>query len=77
MSVSAAGVTIQAFNANHLRMIAASRTKTDKHDAYWIARVLQTGMTPHPVYIPSGRVRELRRLRSSKNPKRNRHRIAR
>ena len=61
-AVSAAGVTIQAFNANHLRMIAASRKKTDKHDAYWIARALQTGMTPHPVYIPNGRVRELRRL---------------
>ena len=61
-AISAAGVTIQAFNANHLRMIAASRKKTDKHDAYWIARALQTGMTPHPVYIPNGRVRELRRL---------------
>jgi transposase len=59
---SAAGVTIQAFNANHLRMIAASRKKTDKRDAYWIARALQTGMTPHPVYIPDGEVRELRRL---------------
>ncbi|PRQ02916.1 Transposase IS116/IS110/IS902 family protein [Enhygromyxa salina] len=61
-AISAAGVTIQAFNANHLRMIAASRKKTDKRDAYWIAKALQTGMTPHPVYIPNGEVRELRRL---------------
>jgi transposase len=49
---SAAGVTIQAFNANHLRMIAASRKKTDKRDAFWIARALQTGMTPHPRLHP-------------------------
>lgn len=61
-AVTAAGVTIQAFNAAHLRMIAASRKKTDKHDAYWIAKALQTGMTPHPVYIPCGDVRLLRRL---------------
>jgi transposase len=47
-AVTAAGVTIQAFNAAHLRMIAASRKKTDKHDAFWIAKALQTGMTPHP-----------------------------
>jgi transposase len=57
-----AGVDILAFNAAHLRMIAASRKKTDKRDAYWIARSLQTGMTPHPVHIPRGEVRELRRL---------------
>jgi transposase len=57
-----AGVDIRAFNAAHLRMIAASRKKTDKRDAYWIAKSLQTGMTPHPVHIPRGQVRELRRL---------------
>src|SRR5690606_15413114 len=34
----------------------------DKRDAYWIAKALQTGMTPHPVYIPDGNIRELRRL---------------
>lgn len=56
------GVPIQSFNAAHLRMIAASRKKTDKRDAYWIARTLQTGMTPHPVFLPTGEVRELRRL---------------
>jgi transposase len=57
-----AGIDIRAFNAAHLRMIASSRKKTDKRDAYWIARSLQTGMTPHPVHIPRGEARELRRL---------------
>jgi transposase len=57
---TSAGVEIQAFNAAHLRMIAASRKKTDTRDAYWIARALQTGMKPHPVFIPTGEVRELR-----------------
>ena len=57
-----AGVRLLSFNAAHLRMIAASRKKTDRRDAYWIARALQTGMTPHEVYIPVGEVRELRGL---------------
>ena len=35
-----------SFNAHHLRMIASSRKKTDKRAAYWIAKCLQTGMTP-------------------------------
>ncbi len=59
---TAAGVRILAFNPAHLRMIAASRNKTDERDAYRIAKSLQTGMTPHPVYIPVGEIRELRRL---------------
>lgn len=59
---TAAGVRILAFNAAHLRMIAASRKKTDKRDAYWIAKSLQTGMMPHPVYVPTGEIRELRCL---------------
>jgi hypothetical protein len=33
-----------------------------RRDAYWIARTLQTGMHPHPVYLPTGEVRELRAL---------------
>ena len=32
-----AGVRLLSFNAAHLRMIAASRKKTDRRDAYWIA----------------------------------------
>lgn len=56
--------TILSFNAQHLRMIASSRKKTDKRDAYWIAKALQTGMTPHPVYVPSGTIRWLRDMLS-------------
>lgn len=61
-AMSSAGVPVLSFNAAHLRVIAASRKKTDRRDAYWIAKSLQTGMTPHPVYVPGGEVRELRRL---------------
>lgn len=64
--VTAAGAKILSFNAYHLRMICSSRKKTDKRDAYWIARVLQTGIMPHPVYIPDGQVRVLRRLLSER-----------
>ncbi len=48
-------------------MIASSRKNTDKRDAFWIARALQTGMTPHPVYLPTGEVRELRALLSRRD----------
>ena len=60
------GVNLLTFNAYQLRMIASSRKKTDKRDAYWLAKALQTGMTPHPVYLPSGEVRELRGLLSQR-----------
>ncbi|HMB89256.1 MAG TPA: IS110 family transposase [Rhodothermales bacterium] len=60
------GVKLLTFNAYQLRMIASSRKKTDKRDAYWLAKALQTGMTPHPVYLPSGEVRELRGLLSQR-----------
>ena len=63
-AVTAAGTTILSFNAHQLRMIAASRKKTDRRDAYWIARALQSGMYPHPVYIPTGEIRELRAVLS-------------
>ncbi len=62
--ITAAGVELKSFNAAHLRMIASSRKKTDRRDAYWIAKALQTGMTPHAVYIPTGVVREIRMLLS-------------
>jgi len=64
--LTAAGVKLLSFNAQQLRMIASSRKKTDKRDAYWIAKALQTGMTPHPVYIPSGEVRALRQQLSQR-----------
>ena len=62
--LTALKVEVRSFNAYHLRIIACSRKKTDRRDAYWIAKALQTGMTPHPVYIPTGEVRQLRRLLS-------------
>ena len=61
-TLTAAGVKVLSFNAHHLKMIASSRKKTDRRDAFWIAKALQTGMTPHPVYIPTGQVRRLRQL---------------
>jgi transposase len=63
-AVTATGTKILSFNAWHLKMIASSRKKTDRRDAYWIAKALQTGMTPTPVYIPTGEVRQLRALLS-------------
>ena len=57
-----AGVKLLSFNAQQLRVIASSRKKTDKRDAYWLARSLASGMMPHPVYLPSGQVRRLRQL---------------
>ena len=43
-TLTAAGTTILSFNAHQLRMIAASRKKTDRRDAYCIAKALQSGM---------------------------------
>ena len=63
-AVTAAGTTLLSFNAQSLRMIAASRKKTDRRDAYWIAKALQSGMYPHPVYIPTGEIRDLRAMLS-------------
>lgn len=60
--LTAAGVRLLTFNAHHLKMIASSRKKSDKRDSYWLAKTLQTGMMPHPVYIPTGEVRTLRAL---------------
>src|SRR3989442_2040619 len=65
-AVTAAGTTLLSFNAQQLRMIAASRKKTDRRDAYWIAKALQSGMYPHPVYVPTGEIRELRALLSQR-----------
>jgi hypothetical protein len=53
-AVTAAGAQLLSFSAQPLRMISASRKKTDRREAYWIATALQAGMYPHPVYIPTG-----------------------
>jgi transposase len=63
-ALTAAGTRILSFNAQQLRMIAASRKKSDRRDAYWIAKALQSGMHPHPVYVPTGEIRELRAVLS-------------
>jgi transposase len=63
-ALTGAGTVILSFNAQQLRMIAASRKKTDRRDAYWIAKALQAGMYPHPVYVATGEIRELRALLS-------------
>ena len=63
-ALTAIGTRILSFNAHQLRMIAASRKKTGRRDAYWIAKALQSGMYPHPVYIPTGEIRDLRAMLS-------------
>src|SRR5207244_7634491 len=59
-AVTTTGTTLLSFNAQQLRSIAASRKKTDRPDAYWIAKALQAGIYPHPVYVPTGQARGLR-----------------
>jgi transposase len=63
-ALTASGTRLLSFNAHQLRMIAASRKKSDRRDAYWIAKALQSGMYPPPVYVPSGEIRDLRALLS-------------
>ena len=65
--LTALGVKVLSFNAQHLRMICSSRKKTDRRDAHWIAKALQSGMTPHPVYVPVAEIRRLRSLLSQRN----------
>jgi hypothetical protein len=62
--VTAAGATSLSFNAQQLGMIAASRKKTDRRDAYGLAKALHAGMYPHPIYIPPADIRALRVLLS-------------
>ncbi len=64
--VTAAGTTLLSFHAQHRRRIAASRKKTDRRDADWIAQALQAGMSPHPVYVPTGKIRERRAVLSQR-----------
>ncbi len=63
---TADGVKLLSFNAYQLRMIASSRKKTVTRDSFWLAKALQTGMTPHPVYVRTGTVRLLRSLLSQR-----------
>jgi len=65
-AVTSAGVKILSFNSQQLRMLLSSRKKSDRRDSYWIARALQAGMYPHPVYMPSHDIRRLRILLSQR-----------
>ena len=65
--LTALGVRVLSFNAQQLRMICSSRKKTDRRDAHWIAKALQTGMTPHTVYVPDVPLRQLRSLLSQRD----------
>jgi transposase len=65
--LTALQVRVLSFNAQQLRMICSSRKKTDRRDAHWIAKALQTGMTPHAVYVPDVPVRRLRSLLSQRD----------
>jgi transposase len=66
-ALSAVAIRNLAFNAAQMRMIASSRKKTDRRDAWWIAKALAAGITPHPVYIPDTQVRLVRSLLSRRN----------
>ena len=58
----AIGVTPQVWPANKLRVIAESRSKTDRNDARWMAELLRAGCHPRGVRIPTEPERELRDL---------------
>lgn len=49
-----------------VRLITAARVKTDKEDAYKLARLLQVEMVPE-VWVPPTHVRELRALVAHRN----------
>lgn len=61
-TLSAIQTKVLSFNAAQLRVIAASHKKTDRRDAFWIAKALASGMYPHTVCVPTGEIRELRAL---------------
>jgi transposase len=65
-ALTAAGTERRSCNAHQLRMIAASRKTTDRRDAFWIAKALQSGMSPQPVSVPTGEIRDLRALLSQR-----------
>ena len=66
-ALSAVSVRNLAFNAAQMRMIASSRKKMDRRDAWRIAKALAAGITQHPVHIPDAQVRLVRSLLSRRN----------
>jgi len=54
-------VDVLVANAHKIKLISSSRTKTDKHDALVLAKLLAANLIPQ-VWVPPLHVRELRRL---------------
>src|SRR5438067_9518821 len=63
-AVTAAGTPLLSFNAQQLRMIAASRKKTDRRAAYCIATALQSVTYSRHYYDPTDATAEVRPLLS-------------
>jgi transposase len=55
-----AGAEVEVTNPYKLKLIAESRSKTDKADAQILAELLRCGGLPTPVYVPSADIMELR-----------------
>jgi transposase len=55
--------SVTVANSHKIRMISASPTKTDKHDAIVLAKLLAAHLLP-AVWVPPQAVRNLRRLRN-------------
>jgi len=54
-------IDVRVANAHKIKLISSSRTKTDKHDALVLAKLLAANLIP-AVWVPPVHVRELRRL---------------
>lgn len=56
-----AGAKVEVTNPYKVKLISESRAKTDKADALILAELLRCGGLPTPVYVPSVRIRRLRK----------------
>lgn len=56
-----AGAKVEVTNPYKVKLISESRAKTDKADALILAELLRCGGLPTPVYVPSVRIRKLRK----------------
>lgn len=56
-----AGAKVEVTNPYKVKLISESRAKTDKADAQILAELLRCGGLPTPVYVPSARIRKLRK----------------
>src|ERR1022692_2228833 len=72
--LEAAGLDLQLVKAPDVRN-APGRAKTDKHDAFWLAKLTERGML-RPSFVPPAQIRQLRdctRLRLDLTRDRTRH----